>query len=148
MQAAVAPARTPAILPPTARAHTLVTVALRDPAILEATLDDQERSVVLDLARRIHEQFDALVERVVVFGSRARGDAGEESDIDMLVVLRVTAAEELAAERDAWKLATAAMSDRRWVPLSLVVLAADRFQEELRRERRFALDVEREGIRL
>jgi hypothetical protein len=33
-------------------------------------------------------------------------------------------------------------------PISLIVLAEDRFAELLRRERRFAVDVEAEGIRL
>ena len=127
-----------------APADNLGSVALRDPRVLESTLGDDERRVLRDLARRIHERFGERVERVSVFGSRARGDASADSDIDLIVVLRVTAVEELAAERAVWDLAAEAMAGGRWLALSMPVLTADRFHEELRRERRFALDVERE----
>lgn len=36
----------------------------------------------------LRERFRNLVEEIVIFGSKARGDAGPESDLDLLVVLR------------------------------------------------------------
>lgn len=49
----------------------------------------------------ISEMVDRIVrafrpEKVILFGSLARGDAGEESDVDLLVVLR-----EIASKHDA-----------------------------------------------
>ena len=49
------------------------------------TLDDWVRAIVA----RIAERFDP--ERIVLFGSLARGDAGPDSDIDLLVVFREVA---------------------------------------------------------
>lgn len=39
------------------------------------------------MVRRIVERFDP--ERVILFGSHARGDAGLDSDVDLLIVMRV-----------------------------------------------------------
>jgi hypothetical protein len=65
-------------------------------------------------------------------------------------VLRVPIADETAADTivrqaldDAWRL-----EPNHHVLLSLIVMAAVRFQEILARERRFTLEIEREGIRL
>jgi uncharacterized protein len=122
---------------------------LRDPAILHQTLAASERRVLDDLADRLKERYGVQMERLAVFGSRARGDATEESDIDILVVLKVPREAEGRETTAVWALAEAAMTSLHAnAPLSLVVLAEDRFTELLRRERRFALDVEAEGIRL
>ena len=42
------------------------------------------RSVLDDMVRRIAEQFSP--DQIILFGSRARGDAGPDSDIDLLVL--------------------------------------------------------------
>ncbi len=38
--------------------------------------------------RALGEKFPGVVEEVIVFGSKARGDAGPDSDLDVLVILR------------------------------------------------------------
>ena len=43
-----------------------------------------ERTLLSDAAAHLRRRFP--VERVVLFGSKARGDAGVESDIDLLVL--------------------------------------------------------------
>jgi uncharacterized protein len=124
-------------------------MALRDPIILEHTLQADQHAALLELARRLHERYGAVLERLVVFGSRARGDASEESDIDLLATLRCDASRMLHEERAIWRVAEAVMSERRvFLPLSLVILPAGQFAELLARERRFALDVTKEGIAL
>ncbi|WP_337286781.1 nucleotidyltransferase domain-containing protein [Candidatus Methylomirabilis sp.] len=34
------------------------------------------------------EQFPGLVDDILIFGSKARGDAGPDSDLDVLIILR------------------------------------------------------------
>ena len=42
----------------------------------------------LDTYRQaLHERFPDLIEDIIIFGSKARGDAGPDSDVDVLVVL-------------------------------------------------------------
>lgn len=50
-----------------------------EPEEIEAAIDE--------MVRRIVEEFDP--ERIVLFGSHARGDAGPDSDVDLLVVMPV-----------------------------------------------------------
>jgi len=45
------------------------------------------RSDIERMVRRIVRQFRP--ERVILFGSHARGEAGPDSDVDLLVVMRV-----------------------------------------------------------
>ena len=54
------------------------------------TITDRERAAVIDtvvatMVERIVDQF--APDRIVLFGSRARGDAREWSDVDLLVVM-------------------------------------------------------------
>jgi len=122
---------------------------LRDPAILDRTLTAPERRVLDDLAGRIKERYGEHLDRLQVFGSRARGDVSDESDIDLLVVLKVPREAEGRETTAVWDLAEAAMTSQHTAaPISLIVLAEESFAELLRRERRFAMDVEAEGIRL
>jgi predicted nucleotidyltransferase len=44
----------------------------------------EDPAVLDDLVRRIVERF--CPDKIILFGSRARGDAGPESDIDLLVL--------------------------------------------------------------
>jgi predicted nucleotidyltransferase len=125
-------------------------MALADPAILQHTISSPERRVLDAFAASVKAHFHDRVERVAVYGSRARGDIHPGSDIDVIVVLRIPIADETNSDTavrrmldDAWRL-----EPRHYVPISLVVMASERFQAILARERRFALDIEREGIRL
>jgi predicted nucleotidyltransferase len=75
------------------------------------------------MVRRIVAGFDP--EKVILFGSHARGTAGRDSDVDLLVVMRF--------EGSRRRLATAidmALSDRT-LPLDLIVVTP----EELERDR-------------
>jgi predicted nucleotidyltransferase len=125
-------------------------VALRDPTILERSLDDGERRVVGALAAALHAEFATRLERIAVFGSRARGDVSEESDIDVLVVLRIPLEQELGATDRVWELAADAkrQAPGQHVALAPIVFAEARFNELVRKGARFARDVEREGISL
>lgn len=86
---------------------------------------------------------DRLV-RVVLFGSRARGDYCARSDIDVAVIVRALSRrlKHEILER------VADLELKHDTPLSVLVLSEDQFDQLKMRERRIALDIEREGIPL
>lgn len=98
------------------------------------------------------EEFSALVRarlgararRLMLFGSQARGEATEDSDVDILVVVRdLTSAD--AREVDT---IVADILTRRDVLLSPLVLS-DAHVDDLRvRERRLIAEIDRDGIPL
>lgn len=45
------------------------------------------RKLIAEMARRIVKRFDP--ERIILFGSYSRGDAGMDSDVDLLVIMSV-----------------------------------------------------------
>lgn len=48
-----------------------------------------EEHAWLDAYRKaLAEQFPDVIEEILIFGSKARGDAGPDSDLDLLVILR------------------------------------------------------------
>ncbi len=48
---------------------------------------DSTRKQIQRMVRRIVREFDP--DRIILFGSHARGQAGSDSDVDLLVVMRV-----------------------------------------------------------
>jgi uncharacterized protein len=51
------------------------------------TSTSDSRAVLSDLADRLRRHYGPRLERIVLFGSRARGEAADDSDFDVLVVL-------------------------------------------------------------
>jgi predicted nucleotidyltransferase len=49
--------------------------------------DRNRKKMIREMVNRIVEHFDP--ERIILFGSQARGEAGPESDVDLLVVMPV-----------------------------------------------------------
>jgi len=95
-----------------------------------------------DLKHRLEALLGDRLERIVLFGSRARGDWDEDSDTDVAIIIRdmdndlkTRVLEEVASVELA-----------HLVPLSTLVLSSERFRYLLGRERRITLDIEREGI--
>jgi len=52
------------------------------------TLKDDERKLILDFQKKLKELYKNNLVKVILFGSRARGDFSVESDYDFLVVLK------------------------------------------------------------
>ncbi len=57
-------------------------------------LTEQEQKAVERFATALRERWGSEIIEIYLFGSKARGDAGPESDVDLLVV----------TERDDWRL--------------------------------------------
>jgi predicted nucleotidyltransferase len=113
--------------------------------ILAHTLTSEEQAAVTELGRRLRERFGLRVTKVAVYGSRARGDVHEGSDIDVLVLLdgEVGFAERRAVTRIACDVALEAPN---FVELAPRTMSAAEFDRLLGEEWRFACDVAREGV--
>jgi predicted nucleotidyltransferase len=61
-----------------------VTLHSHEPIPL-ARADLSASGAIVSIARRLAQQFQP--ERIILFGSHARGDAGPDSDIDLLVII-------------------------------------------------------------
>jgi len=78
---------------------------------------------IQEITRRLVERFDPR--RVILFGSRARGDAGERSDFDFMVLV-----DEVS---DRFALVTAMYEAKRGVPVGCDFVVAT--EQEYERER-------------
>lgn len=81
-------------------------------------LTNQEQLVAVEFANKVYQQFDEQVKSILVFGSRARGEAEPDSDMDLLVVLSNTPPETVRAIRylavDIWLKHGIYLSTRVW----------------------------------
>lgn len=55
-------------------------------------LTDDEQAWLDAYRKELAEEFPGLVEEILIFGSKARGEAGPDSDLDILLVVKNHAA--------------------------------------------------------
>lgn len=110
---------------------------------------EQQLAEVQDLARQyaqvVRRHFGNRLRRIRLFGSAARGDWTPDSDIDVLVLLDRTDQED--SEWLVNRAVSMGLLDSGRLLQPIFMAEAD-FSHLLSRERRFALDVEKEGIEL
>lgn len=51
-------------------------------------LTSEEQTWLDTFRQALAKQLPDLIEEIIIFGSKARGDAGPDSDLDLLVILR------------------------------------------------------------
>ena len=86
------------------------------------TPDLTAQEKIEEMVRRIAEQFHP--EKIILFGSHARGTAGPDSDVDLLVVMHVQGSRrQKATEIDL------SLSDRE-IPLDLLVVTPEQFDRD------------------
>ncbi|HLC43237.1 MAG TPA: nucleotidyltransferase domain-containing protein [Methylomirabilota bacterium] len=104
--------------------------------------DLPDASVLERIADRLKREYHA--EQVILYGSVARGEATEHSDIDLLVIAPTT-------EKFYLRMATALGVVRelsRGLPLSPIVLNREEFDRLLNSRNAFVEDIAKEGIPL
>ena len=115
------------------RARASVTI----PRTVEGTLDA--------FVTGVRARFGQRVAGIRLFGSYARGEANDESDVDCLVLLD-------HVDRDDDRAITDLSADLTWqlagVVISPMVMSVDEFDRWKARERATPLAIEREGIAL
>jgi predicted nucleotidyltransferase len=94
----------------------------------------------------LRDRFGARLSEVVLFGSRARGEAHEDSDVDVLVVVDDLSEAERLAVID---LASAIdFASPEWVGLSPLVYSSTQAARMRAGGRRLFRDIDHEGLRL
>jgi predicted nucleotidyltransferase len=106
------------------------------------SLTPQEQAAVHNFVQAVQVNYPDQVEQVVLFGSKARGDATPESDIDVLVVLR----DNDWRLRDAMRTLGARVSLEHDVLLSIRAVSADKWTELARYQFPLYRAIQAEGI--
>ena len=113
-------------------------------SVVVHTIPSSLRPALEQYAARLRRRFGDRLRSVVLFGSWARGQASEDSDIDVLAVIdRLTPLEAWDAGGEAAPVILAS-----GLPLAPVLMAADRVTELRAAERAFIRAIDREGIPL
>jgi len=103
-----------------------------------------EWNAVQDFSGWLAQRFGSRLKELRLFGSRARGEADEDSDLDLLVVIDSLSG---AERREIAQQSGDAISD--WgVPLSPFPMSTEHFAELRARERLIVSEIERDGIPL
>jgi predicted nucleotidyltransferase len=97
-------------------------------------------------SRALRDRFEARLVEVVLFGSYARGEANEDSDIDVFVVVADLSDPERTEIVDLAYRIGAESED--WVGLSPLAVSAAQAGELRRNGRRLVADIAREGLKL
>lgn len=100
------------------------------------------RKAVAEFARELRRRYGDEVLDVRLFGSFARGDADEESDVDVAVVLETA---DWKARRDAIDLATDTGLPHALL-ISPTVFDRRTYETWRRHERALVVDIEQEGV--
>jgi predicted nucleotidyltransferase len=103
-------------------------------------MTSQLQTILSELKARLTELYGERLEKLVLFGSQARGDAEPDSDIDVLVVLKGS----VDVGRELWRIseATSELSLKYSTVLSSVVMSAAQYRG---RTSGFLSAVQREG---
>ena len=105
-------------------------------------LTSEDRAWLDAYRKALDEQFPGLVEQIIIFGSKARGTATLDSDLDLLVIIR---------EGD-WKLKQAVvqpgylLSIETDVVPSFIVFTREEWELHRRRQAPFWQTVTRDGV--
>lgn len=94
------------------------------------------------ISKRLKESYEA--KEVILFGSYARGEAHEDSDIDLLVIADTK-------ERLHERIATVLKLLRgliRYTPLSPIVLTPDELEIQLKKHNQFIEEIIETGLRI
>lgn len=107
-------------------------------------LTDLEKRCLEDFKRQVSSSLGDLVVEHRLFGSRARGEGDEDSDLDVLVLTRRI---DVPIKNAVWDIANDILLQHD-VNISPLVMTADNYRLLVSRERLLALDIEREGVLL
>ena len=104
-------------------------------------MNEQIKTIVTEFRQRLQQLYGDRLEQVILFGSQARGDAVEGSDIDVMIVLQgeVNVGDEITRTSQICSDLSLAYD----VALSRIFTSAERFAHE---RNPLFVNVHREGV--
>ena len=105
---------------------------------------DSRPTILRELKRSLESFLGDQLVSMVLFGSMARGDYHDQSDMDVAVIVHGLTRRLKGQILDE----VAKLELDLHMPLSVLVFSEEEFNHLKKRERRIALDIEREGISL
>ncbi|MDP3919314.1 MAG: nucleotidyltransferase domain-containing protein [Candidatus Omnitrophota bacterium] len=107
-------------------------------------MDEKDKALILEFKRRLPTHLKARLKHLIVFGSRAKGNAMEGSDLDVIALVDEKTGD---IERHLEDIIYQVMWDHDFNPfISLKVLAESHFYDALNKGFSFYRHVEKEGI--
>ena len=106
-----------------------------------ALLTQQEKMAVKTFKQRVQEEFENQVLLFRLFGSRARGEGDEASDVDILVLMQEAPAR---VRGQIFAIASDIFLEYE-IEISPLVMSKKHFEEMKKRERLLPQDIERDG---
>lgn len=107
-------------------------------------MNEKDRELILKFKNKLPSDVKVRLKRIIVFGSRARGETKEESDIDVIALVDKKTSE---IERKLEDVAYQVMWDHDFKPIiSLKVFTESRFNSAIKRGFSFYENVQKEGI--
>ena len=107
-------------------------------------MEKQREKQLEELKRSLESLLSPQAFKMTLFGSRARGDYLDESDVDVAILVRGLTREIKNRILDR----VAEMELAYLLPIAALVLSEEEFDHLKKRERRIAVDIDREGIPL
>jgi len=109
-------------------------------------MNAKDRELILDFKKRLPPETSSHLRRIVIFGSRARGQVSEDSDLDLLVLVDEKTPE---IEKELEDIAYDVMWDNDFKPIiSLKVFSDLQYKNALNKDLSYYRNIEREGITL
>lgn len=107
-------------------------------------MHERDRALVFEIKTRLSPELKEQVKRLIIFGSRVSGEAAEDSDLDVIVLVDEKTAE---IEKLLEDIAYQVMWEHDFKPIiSLKVFAESQFYSTINKGFSFYRHVEKEGV--
>jgi predicted nucleotidyltransferase len=107
-------------------------------------MGEQDRALIEEFKRRLPTDIVPHIRHMIMYGSRARGDAGQDSDLDLVALVDENSA---TLEQRLDEIVYNLMWDHDFKPIiSLKVFSEERFRSAAAKGYSYYRTIEREGI--
>ncbi|MBM4146279.1 MAG: nucleotidyltransferase domain-containing protein [Nitrospira sp.] len=107
-------------------------------------MEERDKELILEFKRRLPLDLEKRLRKLIVFGSRVKGEATEDSDLDIIAVVDEKSPE---VEKSLEDIAYQVMWDHDFKPIiSLKVFAESQFYRAINKGFSFYRYVEKEGV--